>query len=44
MIPALLKKYRWHLAAIVAIYAAITLWLFFFTESPQTVPFEYEIR
>ena len=41
---ALLKKYRWHLLTIVALYAAISLWLFFFTESPQTVPFEYEIH
>lgn len=41
---ALLKKYRWHLLTIVALYAVISLWLFFFTESPQTVPFEYEIH
>ena len=40
----LLKKYKWHLVTIVVIYGAITLWLFFFTETPQTVPFEYEVR
>jgi len=41
---ALLKKYRWHLLALVAIYAGISIWLFFFTDTPQTVPFEYEVR
>jgi len=44
MIGGLIKKYRWHLVGIVAIYAAISIWLFFFTDSPQTVPFEYEIH
>jgi hypothetical protein len=41
---SLLKKYKWHLLVIVGIYAAVTLWLFLFTDSPQSVPFEYEIR
>ena len=41
---SLLKKYKWHLLVIVGIYSAVTLWLFFFTDSPQNVPFEYEIR
>jgi len=40
----LLKKYKWHLLTLVALYAGISIWLFFFTESPQTVPFEYEVR
>jgi hypothetical protein len=40
----LLKKYKWHLVTIVVIYGAISLWLFFFTDSPQKVPFEYEIH
>jgi hypothetical protein len=44
MIRELLRRYRWHLVTIVALYAAITLWLFFFTDSPQSVPFEYEIH
>ena len=39
-----IKKYKWYLISIVGLYAAITLWLFYFTDSPQTVPFEYEIR
>ncbi len=38
------KEYRWHLLEIVMLYAAISLWLFFLTDSPQTVPFEYEVR
>jgi hypothetical protein len=44
MIAEFIKKYKWYLVTTVALYAAITLWLFFFTDSPQTVPFEYEIR
>ena len=40
----LIKKYRWYLVAIVALYAAITLWLFYFTDAPQNVPFEYEVH
>ena len=44
MIGGLIKKYKWYLITIVALYAAISLWLFFLTDSPQTVPFEYEIR
>jgi len=32
------------LLAIVGLYAAISLWLFYFTDSPQSVPFEYEIH
>ena len=40
----LLKKYKWHLVTIVVIYGAISLWLFFFTDAPQNVPFEYEIH
>jgi hypothetical protein len=44
MAGELIKKYKWHLVAIVVLYAAISLWLFFFTDSPQTVPFEYEIH
>lgn len=40
----LLKKYRWYILAVVVLYAAITLWLFVFTDAPQNVPFEYEVR
>jgi hypothetical protein len=44
MAGALIRKYKWALLAIVGLYAAISLWLFFFTDSPQSVPFEYEIH
>ena len=44
MILELLKKYRWHIATIVLLYAMISLWLFFFTDAPQSVPFEYQIN
>lgn len=40
----LLKKYRWHLVALVALYTAISFWLFFLTDSPQSVPFQYELH
>jgi len=41
---ALLKKYKWYLITIVALYAGISLWLFFLTDAPQSVPFEYQIN
>jgi len=44
MISEIIRKHRWFLIALVVIYAAISLWLFFITDTPQTVPFEYEIR
>jgi len=37
-----LKKYRWYLIGLVVIYAAVSLWLFFLTDTPQEVPFEYQ--
>jgi hypothetical protein len=40
----LLRKYRWHIITIVTLYAVIAIWLFFFTDSPQNVPFEYEVH
>ncbi len=44
MIADLLKKYRWHLITIGSLWVAISLWSFFFTDSPQSVPLEYEIH
>ena len=44
MIADIHKNYRWHLITTVSVYVAISLWLFFFTDSPQSVPFEYEIH
>jgi hypothetical protein len=26
------------------LYAALSLWLFFLTDAPQTVPFEYQVN
>ena len=40
---AFLKKYRWYLLISLLVYAAVSLWLFFATESPQAVPFEYQV-
>ena len=39
-----IKKYRWYLIGMVALYAAISFWLFFMTDSPQAVPFEYQVN
>ena len=44
MIRSLLRRYKWHLIVIVLLYAAISLWLFFLTDAPQSVPFEYQIN
>ena len=44
MVRDFLKKYKWVLISILLLYTAISCWLFFFTDSPQTVPFEYEIH
>ena len=44
MIPGFVKKYKWTLIGIVCLYAAISLWLFIATDSPQVVPFEYQVR
>ncbi len=39
-----LKKYRWYPLSMVALYAFISIWLFFLTDSPQNVPFEYQVN
>jgi len=39
-----LKKYRWHILTMVVLYLGISLWLFFLTDSPQSVPFEYQVN
>lgn len=39
----LLKKYRWYLIVSILVYAAVSLWLFFATDTPQAVPFEYQV-
>jgi len=40
---AFLKRYRWHLLIALLVYAAVSVWLFLATESPQVVPFEYQV-
>jgi hypothetical protein len=44
MIRDFARKYKWLLLAMVFLYVAISLWLFFLTDSPQSVPFEYQLR
>lgn len=41
---AFLKKYRWTLLGMVVLYALISIWLFFLTDSPQSIPFEYQVN
>ena len=41
---AFLTKYKWHLIVIVGLYAAVTFWLFYMTDAPQSVPFEYQVN
>lgn len=38
------RKYKWYLLGIVGLYVAVSLWLFFFTDSPQSVPFVYQVN
>ena len=44
MIREFVKKYKWYLIAMVCLYVAISLWLFFLTSAPQSVPFEYQVN
>ena len=44
MILALLKKYKWYMLAMFILYSGISLWLFIATDSPQAVPFEYQVH
>jgi hypothetical protein len=39
-----LTKYKWQLIGVLCLYVSISLWLFFATDSPQAVPFEYQVR
>ncbi len=40
----LLRKYKWLIIALVALYAGISLWLFFLAGSPADIPFEYQFN
>jgi hypothetical protein len=44
VIRSFLARYKWHLLILLGIYAAVTFWLFFMTDAPQTVPFEYQVN
>ena len=37
------KKYKWWLISSLLFYVAISFWLFFATDNPQDVPFEYQV-
>lgn len=39
-----LRKYRWHLVALLVLYTAISLALYLLTDAPQTVPFDYQVN
>jgi hypothetical protein len=43
MIRDFLRRYRWYLIVSLLVYAAITFWLFYLTDRPQTMPFEYQV-
>ena len=40
---AFLTKYRWYILVSVLVYAAVSVWLFWATETPQATPFEYQV-
>ena len=44
MIREIVRKYKWRLLGLVLLYVAISLWLLFVTDAPQSVPFEYQLR
>jgi hypothetical protein len=39
----LIKKHKWTLLAALGIYLAVSAWLFFGADTPQEVPFEYQV-
>lgn len=43
-IREIVRKYKRRLLGLVLLYVAISLWLLFVTDSPQSVPFEYQLR
>lgn len=38
-----IQRYKWYLIGFLLAYLIITLWLLFFTGTPQEVPFEYQV-
>ena len=39
-----LIKYKWHLGIVLAVYLGVAIGLYLMTESPQSVPFLYQIN
>ena len=39
----LIKKHKWTLIAALGVYLVISAWLFFGADTPQEVPFEYQV-
>ena len=40
----LLAKYKWHLLVVLVVYLGVAIGLYVLTESPQSVPFLYQIN
>jgi hypothetical protein len=38
-----LRRYKWYLIASLVIYLGVSIWLFFATDQPQAVPFQYQV-
>jgi len=39
-----LRKYRWLLVGILVVYVCVSLLLLYLTDSPQALPFQYQVR
>ena len=38
------RKYRWLIVGVLVVYVCISLLLLFLTDSPQSLPFQYQVR
>lgn len=39
----LIKRHKWTLMIALGFYLAVSAWLFFAADTPQEVPFEYQV-
>lgn len=39
----LIKRHKWTLIVAIGVYLAVSAWLFFAADTPQEVPFEYQV-
>lgn len=39
-----LRKYRWWIVGVLVVYVGISLLLVLLTDSPQSLPFQYQVR